>query len=82
VGHEQQDIDEEAQQAEEEVENADQEEDQKVAGRVGRAVEMGDDSKDEHDKGQEGRDRVDDEERRKSGTCRRGKIEVLFMKRS
>lgn len=63
MGHEEQDIDEEAQEANKKVENADDEEHQEVPGRVGRAVEVRDDGQDKHDEGQDRGNWVDNEKR-------------------
>jgi hypothetical protein len=64
VGHEEQDIDEEAQEAEEEVEDAHNEQQQQVPSRVGWAVQMSNDGENEHDKSYESGDRVDDQKSR------------------
>lgn len=62
MGHEQQDIDEEAQEADEEIDDAYDEQQQQVPRRVGRAVQVGDEGEDKHDEGYKSGNRVNDEE--------------------
>jgi hypothetical protein len=50
VGHKKKDIDEEAQEADQEVENAHNKQHKQVPRGVGGAVEVGDHSENEHDK--------------------------------
>jgi hypothetical protein len=81
VGYEEQDIDEEAQEADEEVEDANHEQQQQVPGRVGRAAEVSDDGKDEHDESYDGGNRVNNEKTGKSGTGGGREIEVVGAER-
>lgn len=68
VGHEEQNVDEEAEQANQKIENAHDEQQQQEPGRVGRAVEVSDDGENEHDESNGGGDRVNNKKRRKSGS--------------
>jgi hypothetical protein len=54
VGHKEQDIDEEAQEADEEIDDAHDEDHQQVPRRVGWAVEVSNHGEDKHDESEEG----------------------------
>jgi len=62
VRHEEQDVNQEAQKADEEVGETHEEHDQEVSRRMGRTVKMRNHAENEPDKGQESSNWVDDEE--------------------
>jgi hypothetical protein len=82
VGHKEEDIDEEAQEADKKVEDADDEQHQQVPSRMGWAVEVGDDGENKHDQSQDGCNGVHNEKGRKGRPGRRGEVEVVGIQRS
>ena len=76
---EEEDIDEEAQQACQEINDADNEDDKEVSGRVRWGVKVRDDSEDEHGQGEQRRDGVDNQDRGEGRSGCRGEGEIAWL---
>jgi len=64
MGNEQQNVDKEAQQTGQKVNNADNKDDQEVSRRMGRRMEMGDNGEDQHGQSKKSGHRVNDQDGR------------------
>jgi len=77
MGNEEKDIDEEAEKAEEEVEQPNNEDQEQVPSRVGRRMKMGDNSEHQHGQRDKSGNWVDDENGGKGGPGGRRQVEII-----